>query len=732
MQLFEKLNEEQREAVETLQGPLLVLAGAGVGKTRVVTYRIVNLLDKEVPPSKILGLTFTNKAAGEMKERVRALTSSNVLICTFHSLGARILRESIHWLGYKRDFTIYDDEDVDKVIKECVAAAGKGDAKLEKAVKGLISTAKNGMRGPDQVVRERPTNPAEEIFPEVYACYQEKLKSYNALDFDDLLFLPVRLFREHPDVLEYYHNRWSHLLIDEYQDTNGAQYELVKLLVSKSGNLCVVGDPDQSIYSWRGANIQNILNFEEDYPGAKVVRLEQNYRSRSNILEAANAVIRQNDSRYQKELWSARGAGEKIRLFVADDERAEADFVAARVRYHAEHHQIPLREMVVFYRTNAQSRVFEDCFLAARLPYAIVGGVSFYQRREVKDILAFLRMVLGGTDYVSFVRTINLPKRGLGESTLDKLRLGAEEADLSILAYCEALVDGQPVPGEIKLTAKQRQGLQNYVSIIRELRQIAQNTSLKELVTSAIDCTGYLDYLRQDKETYEDRKGNLDALIAKALDWEASAESPSLQGFLEELSLKSSLDEAEADNDRICLMTIHNGKGLEFEVTFIAGVEEELFPHINSRESREKMEEERRLFYVGMTRAKEQLYLSCCRYRYIWGMGRTQRPSRFLREVPEDHVEKVHMGISLGLTHGRTPEIRPSRKFEYETVEEPFSDEGQAVELREGDAVFHKEFGIGVIRNLYEGSLGLTYTVAFSKDNKERNLVAKYAPLRKL
>lgn len=716
MQLFEQLNEEQRVAVENLQGPLLVLAGAGSGKTRVVTYRVVNLLENGVSASKILGLTFTNKAAGEMRERVRALTSSDVLISTFHSLGARILRESITALGYGRDFAIYDDEDVDKVIKECM----QGDAKLEKAVRGLISNAKNGMRGPDEV--ERGSSPAEEIFPEVYKAYLEKLKSFNALDFDDLLFLPVKLFREHPEILEHYQNRWSFLLIDEYQDTNRAQYEMVKMLVKRSGNLCVVGDPDQSIYSWRGANIQNILNFEQDYPGAKVVRLEQNYRSRTNILEAANAVIRQNDSRYQKELWSARGAGEKVRLFVADDERAEADFVASRVKYHLEHQKIPLREMVVFYRTNAQSRVLEDCFLAARLPYAIVGGVSFYQRREVKDILAFLRMVQGGTDYVSFVRTINLPKRGLGESTLDKLRMGAEEKGLSILGYCEAIVDGQV---EVKLTARQRGGLQNYVSIVRELHKIAQNTSLRELVTSAIDCTGYLEYLKLDKETYEDRKGNLDALIAKALDWEASAENPSLAGFLEELSLKSSLDEAEEDRDRICLMTIHNGKGLEFTVTYIAGLEEELFPHINARESRDKMEEERRLFYVGMTRAKDQLYLSCCRWRYIWGMGRTQRPSRFLREVPEKYVEKVGLGIHLSGDR--------KREFDYEMVDEPFSDEGKGGEgMQEGDAVFHQEFGIGVIRKMYEGSLGLTYTVAFSKDNKERNLVAKYATLRKL
>lgn len=713
MQLFQDLNEQQRDAVETLNGPLLVLAGAGSGKTRVVTYRIVNLLEQGVPASQILGLTFTNKAAGEMRERVEALTRSHVLICTFHSLGARILRESIGALGYTRNFTIYDDEDVDKVIKECVAAVCKGDAKLEKEVRGLISKAKNGMQGPEDIERGKPTTPAEQIFPDVYQSYQEKLKSYNALDFDDLLYLPVRLFREFPDVLSYYQARWTHLLIDEYQDTNRAQYDMVRLLVKKSGNICVVGDPDQSIYSWRGANIQNILNFEEDYPGAKVVRLEQNYRSRSNILDAANAVIRKNESRYQKELWSGRGAGERIRLFVADDEKAEADFVAARIRHHRDH--FPLKEMVVFYRTNAQSRVFEDCFLSARIPYTIVGGVSFYQRREVKDILAFLRMVQGGMDYVSFVRTINVPKRGLGESTLDKIRMGADEAQMSILAYCEALVDGQ---GELKLTAKQRQGLVGYVSLIRELRKIAENTSLKELVVSAIDLSGYLDYLKLDKETYEDRKENLDALIAKAVDWEASAEHPSLAGFLEELSLKSSLDEANEDRDRIYLMTIHNGKGLEFAVTFVAGLEEELFPHINARESREKLEEERRLFYVGMTRAKEQLYLSCCRWRYIWGTGRTQRASRFLNDVPGEYVERVRLALS-----------RPEPTI----VDEPFSNEGQGdVELAKGDAVFHKEFGIGVIRNIYEGSLGLTYTVAFSKDNKERNLVAQYAPLRKL
>ena len=718
MELFDKLNTEQKDAVNTLDGPLLVIAGAGSGKTRVVTCRIINLLNHNVADNQILGLTFTNKAADEMKERVRSLTHSNVLICTFHSLGARILRESIQALGYQRDFTIYDEDDVDKVLKVCLADLNVYDQKLEtKTYKHLISKAKNNMQMPEQA-----TDADDPYFPRVYTCYQTKLKEYNALDFDDLLYLTVRLFREHPDVLALYHHRWRYLLIDEYQDTNAAQYNMVQYLVAKSHNLCVVGDPDQSIYSWRGANIRNLLDFEKDFPGAKVIRLEQNYRSRSNILEAANAVINKNYNRFEKNLWSDLGPGERIKHFTAETDRDEANFVADRIRYHHEHQQIPLNQVVVFYRTNAQSRVFEDCLLQRRIPYQIVGGISFYQRREIKDILAFLRMVHSGSDMVSFTRTINIPKRGLGDTTIEKIRVGASQAHLSILGYCEALIEDRPLLVPLKLTAKQREGLQGYVGIIRALKGIHKQCSLKELVEAAIEQTGYLDYLRLDPTTFEDRQENLDSLIAKAIEWELAAEQPSLAAFLEELSLRSSLDETDAEKAHINLMTIHNGKGLEFTVTFLVGLEEELFPHVNIRKTGEDgLEEERRLFYVGMTRAKEYLYLSDCRNRFIWGTSRNQRPSRFIREIPFEYVEKVRLSAFK-------PIYKPPPQEET-FVEEKFSDELEelnAEPLVPGDAVFHKEFGVGVIQSIYEGSLGPTYKIIFSKDNREKSIVAMH------
>ena len=645
MNYLQLLNQEQREAVETTSGALLVLAGAGSGKTRVVTYRIAYLLQQGVYPSKILGLTFTNKAAGEMKERVETLTHSHVLICTFHSLGARILRESIHALGYTRNFTIYDEDDAIKLIKSCLEELGIKDKKADPyTLKNLISHAKNQLQGPDEA-SINDTSMMSEWFSAVYKRYQKLLHDYNAVDFDDLLYLPVYLFKQHPEVLAHYQARWEYLLIDEYQDTNQAQYEMVRLLVEKTGNLCVVGDPDQSIYSWRGANIKNILNFESDYPGAKVIRLEQNYRSRSNILEAANHLIGYNYNRFEKNLWSDLGPGEKIKHFTALSDKDEARFIVDRIHHYVESLRIPLKEIVIFYRTNAQSRAFEDRLLYERLPYVIVGGISFYQRREIKDILAFLRMVLSGSDYISFARTINLPKRGLGDATLQKIRSAAEQSHMTIFDYCEALVGGTQAAVPLKLTAKQMEGVKEYVSIIRELRQIHESCSLKELVAATIKESRYLEVLQEEAETYEDRKGNLDELIAKAMEWEEVIEKPSLDMFLEELSLKSSLDEASSSDDRLNLMTIHNGKGLEFTVVFLAGLEEDLFPHVNSRDSQEGLEEERRLCYVGMTRAKEYLYLTESRFRFLWGTERTQRSSRFIKEIAANFIEKIRPSI---------------------------------------------------------------------------------------
>lgn len=635
-----QLNEEQQQAVSIVDGPVLVLAGAGSGKTRVVTTRIVHLIKSGVPFWKILGLTFTNRAAQEMQERVRGITDSNVLICTFHSLGARILRESIECLGFKSHFAIYDEDDTQKVLANCLERFGikekKGDLRVWRS---LISKAKNDLKAPDEVALDDLPDSHQAIFPAVYRAYLEQLKQCDAVDFDDLLFLPVQILRDFPEKRALYQERWSHLLIDEYQDTNGAQYAFVQLLVEKSRNLFVVGDPDQAIYSWRGANIRNILSFEKDYPGANVIRLEQNYRSRTNILRAANALISNNQNRYEKELYSERGEGALIGRYSGFSDREEARFVASKIRHHHAYEKIPLQDIVVFYRTNAQSRPLEDQFLSMGLSYTIIGGISFYQRKEIKDILSFMRLILSDRDAVAFERVLNVPKRGIGEATQAKLLNAATQENLPILTYCRALLEKQGLNNPVTLTAKVRQGLQEFINLIDALRLMAPGALLQNIVKTVIEKSGYLTYLKEDRETYEDRKENLDELIAKGVEWDLSHSEPHLASFLEELSLKSSLDES-TDQDRVNLMTVHNGKGLEFTVAFVVGLEEDLFPHVNSRESPEQLEEERRLCYVGMTRAKEYLYLTDSQMRYLWGTQRFQRPSRFLKEIPQEFIER--------------------------------------------------------------------------------------------
>lgn len=640
MNLSKELNEVQRVAASHMEGPLLVLAGAGSGKTRIIAYRIAYLIDHGVEPAQILAVTFTNKAAREMEERIHALVGKHFTygpptISTFHSLGVRILRESIHHLGYVPHFTIYDEEDSNKLLKGCLQSLNVKKEEADfKTFRTFISNSKNQLQSPSEIA-SRDIQP---LFIEIYKLYQERLKEANALDFDDLLYLTVRLFQEHPDLLASYQQRWPYLLIDEYQDTNQAQYLMARLIAGGKRNLFVVGDPDQSIYSWRGANIQNILNFEKDYPGAKIIRLEQNYRSRKNILEAANKLIQNNASRYEKNLWSDRGEGEKISFFVGGTEREEAGYVVSEIERLYTFHQIPYSEMTIFYRTNFQSRIFEDFLLRRRIPYVIVGGISFYQRKEIKDILSFLRTINSDHDFISFERTVNLPKRGIGLSTIEKIRSGASLSRTPILQYCVKLVESEIT--DLRLTSKQKSELKEYVDLILYLREVQKESSLEKVVINTIRESRYLEVLREDKETFDDRKANLDELISKAHEWEMLNDSPSLDLFLEELSLKSSLDEARFSTDKVNLMTLHNGKGLEFDTAFLVGMEEDLFPHANSRDNYETLEEERRLCYVGMTRAKERLYLTAAETRFIWGSHRMMRPSRFLREIPKEYLNR--------------------------------------------------------------------------------------------
>lgn len=693
MDLTQHLNPEQKRAAEHVEGPMLVIAGAGSGKTRIVTFRVAHLLALGVPSNEILAVTFTNKAADEMRERIQKLSHRAILACTFHSLGARILRQSISPLGYKHYFSIFDEDDSEKVLKECMTQMGIKDEKgLLKTLRMGISHAKNNL-----------CEPEDPFVADIYHLYQQKLKTYNALDFDDLLFLTVKLFQQEKEVLRQYQKEWNFILVDEYQDTNQAQYQLLKLLSARHQNVFAVGDPDQSIYSWRGANIENILHFERDYPGAQIIRLEQNYRSTTNILSAANALILNNESRYDKKLWSDRGSGEKIGFCLCDSEREEVTFVMERLYYHHYKQNVPLSECVIFYRTHFQSRAFEDALLKEKIPYVIVGGISFYMRREIKDILAFLRVATEGADFLSFSRTINLPKRGIGPSTQAKIR-HLSQGDL--IHACEEILEGKIL---LKLSTKQSQGMHTYVELIKKLRHmIHEKHSISEMIEQTIEQTDYFAFLREDPETEQDRRENLEELLSKAVEWQEENEEGTLTEFLEELFLKSSQDEIH-DRDALRLMTLHNGKGLEFIVTFLVGMEEELFPHANSLGNFDALEEERRLAYVGMTRARDYLYLSAARSRYLWGTLRPMRPSRFLSEIPEEFLKKYH-----------------KETFSPYDFEEPQTD------LREGDHVHHKDFGEGIVQRVYNTSLGITYDILFADEEEERSLVAKYARLAKI
>ena len=699
MDFLKQLNSQQRIAATHVEGPVLVLAGAGSGKTRVVTYRIAHLLKIGVPSSEILAVTFTNKAADEMRQRIFYLTQETILSCTFHSLCARILRESITHLNYRSDFTIYDEEDSEKVIRECLKTLGlKEDKATLKTLKTQISQAKNALTQPESIPFD------EKPLCQVYGIYQQKLKEYNALDFDDLLYLTVGLLKSNSQVLDMYQRRWSFILIDEYQDTNMAQYILIRLLAAHHNNVFAVGDPDQSIYSWRGANVYNILNFEKDFLGAKVIALEENYRSHSLILKAANSLIQHNQGRYPKDLWSKRIEGEKITLYLADTEYEEARFVISQIHKLHTDQKMSLNECAIFFRTHSQSRLFEDYLLKENLPYVIVGGLSFYQRKEIKDLLAWLRMTLTSTDFIAFSRTINLPKRGLGDTTLQKLREAVEKYKVDILTCIQGILNNQ-IP--CKLSAKQLQGLKEYIDLILSLQESAlKKTKLSLLIEQIIHQSHYFDYLREDPDSYQDRRGNIEELITKAIEWEEENKEAPLARFLEELTLKSSPEKPE-QSDHIRLMTLHNGKGLEFSCVFIVGLEEELLPHINAIGLPDALEEERRLCYVGMTRAKDLLFLTAARQRHLWGIAKTMRPSRFLSEISPAFIQM--------------PSKKPIKTYTSQKESEK--------KFQEGDRVFHKDFGLGIVQKQYNTSLGTTYDVFFPQSKTLRSLVAKYAKL---
>lgn len=640
MSMYDTLNEQQKQGVFTTQGPVLILAGAGSGKTRVLTHRIAYLIDQEgVNPWNILAITFTNKAAGEMRERVDKIVgfgSESIWVSTFHSTCVRILRRYIDRLGFDTNFTIYDTDDQKSVMKD-VCKRLQVDTKQyrEKALLGAISSAKDELISPTEFRLRNMGDWRADKIASVYEEYQNTLKKNNALDFDDLIVKTVELFRDCPDVLDSYQERFQYIMVDEYQDTNTAQFELIRLLADKYRNLCVVGDDDQSIYKFRGANIRNILDFEQVYPEAVVIKLEQNYRSTQIILDAANNVIANNRGRKEKSLWTRIKDGELIHLRPFDTAYEEAEYIASDVAKKVRTGKVKYGDCAVLYRTNAQARLLEEQFIMEGIPYDVVGETNFYARREIKDMLAYLKTIDNGRDDLAVKRIINIPKRGIGATTINRVQ---DYADAQGISFFDALTQAENIPGMGRAAAK----LAPFVLMIQVFRAKAENYHLKALMEDIIETTNYEDYLDEgDEEETNDRMENVQELLNKMVAYEETAEEPSLSGFLQEVALVADIDRVDDDGNRVLLMTLHSAKGLEFEQVYLAGMEDGLFPSymsINS-ENEADLEEERRLAYVGITRAKRDLTISFARARMVHGETQYNPVSRFVREIPEELLD---------------------------------------------------------------------------------------------
>lgn len=739
----------QREAVFCTEGPLLVLAGAGSGKTRVLTHRIAYLIEeKQVNPWNILAITFTNKAAGEMRERVdRQVESgaSSVWVSTFHSACVRILRRHIELLGYEDNFTIYDTDDQKTVIKQ-VYKAMNVNSKLykEREIAGYISSAKNELITPSEYMRLAAGDSREEMVAKIYEEYQKFLKKNNALDFDDLIMKTVELFRTQPQVLDYYQERFRYIMVDEYQDTNKAQFELVHLLASKYRNLCVVGDDDQSIYKFRGADIGNILNFEESFPGARVIKLEQNYRSTQNILDAANYVIRNNKGRKDKTLWTANGKGDPITYRQFDQAYEEAEFIVKDILAKG----YPYEECAVLYRTNAQSRMLEEQCINYNVPYRLVGGVNFYQRKEIKDILAYLKTVSNGRDDLAVSRIVNVPKRGIGAASIGKMTIFASANGYSLYdAMCRAKV----IPGLGKAADK----IGKFTDLIEEfrLRLKEEGYTLRQLIEDILDETGYREELEQEGEVEaKSRLENIDELITKAVSYWSDAKTPSLEEFLEEVALVADVDRMDPNEKRITLMTLHSAKGLEFENVYLSGLEDGLFPNYMTIYSDDPgdLEEERRLCYVGITRARKKLTITAARMRMIKGETRYSRVSRFVEEIPEELLKSSRLEPRLSFkkmettpnpytsessTHSSTyggnsfakamPSPQPAFGKTF-TIQK-----AKSLDYQEGDRVAHIKFGPGTVENIKDGPKDYEVTVNFDKAGIKK-MFASFAKLERI
>ena len=741
MSKYDLLNPEQKEAVFHYEGPLLILAGAGSGKTRVLTHRVAWLIEeKQVNPWNIMAITFTNKAAGEMRDRVETMLGGalgGVWVATFHSTCVRILRRYIDRIGFGTNFTIYDGDDQKTIIKE-ICKRFQIDTKLyrERFFMAAISAAKDELLSPDDYAKQVHGDTRKQKVAEVYREYQKQLRASNALDFDDLIFRTVELFQKDAEVLEQYQDRFRFIMVDEYQDTNTAQFKLVSLLAAKYRNLCVVGDDDQSIYRFRGANIQNILSFEEVYPDAKVIRLEQNYRSTQNILTAANEVICHNEGRKEKKLWTANGDGDKVRFRQFLNGFEEAEYVAGMISRKVGAGKWRYGDCAVLYRTNAQSRMFEEKFLFANVPYKIVGGINFYGRKEIKDVLAYLKTIENGRDDLAVRRIINVPKRGIGATTINRVQEYANTEDMS---FYDALRVAGTIPGVGKSVAK----LDSFVQMIQTMRSKQPYYSVKELIEDVLEQTEYRkELMAEGTEEALDRLANIDELLNKAASYAEHAGNPSLGGFLEEVALVADIDNLEEDADHVVMMTLHSAKGLEFPVVFMVGMEDGMFPSYMSISSEDSadLEEERRLCYVGITRAKETLILTSARQRMVRGEIHYNRVSRFIEDIPKEV-----------LAENETANVQPKEKKErpetkahaaYRQMRETFKTKAFAqpqVEAKKegglsydvGDRVRHIKFGVGSVTDIREGGRDYEVTVNFDRVGVKK-MFASFAKLTKV
>lgn len=734
MSIYEKLNPMQQEAVYHTQGPLLILAGAGSGKTRVLTHRIAYLIDEyDVNPWNILAITFTNKAAGEMRERVDQIVgfrAEQIWVSTFHSMCVRILRRFADHLGYDRNFVIYDTDDQKHVIKE-ICKRLNVDTKIhkERTILSAISSAKNEMIDANTYALNSAGDFSKKKIAEAYAEYEKILYKNNAMDFDDLLVKTVEVLRNNEDVLNYYQERFKYIMVDEYQDTNTVQFRLVSLLAGKYRNLCVVGDDDQSIYKFRGANIYNILNFEKEYPDAKVIKLEQNYRSTQNILDAANSVIRNNKGRKEKRLWTSNEEGEKIFFNQYQNEYDEAFQVVDEIYRNVSMGKAKYNDFAILYRTNAQSRVLEEKFIARSIPYKVVGGINFYQRKEIKDILAYLKTIDNGKDDLSVQRIINVPKRGIGATSLSKMMEYAQARDLS-------LFDALDCCDDIPRLGKTADKIKGFVNMIDVFRAQSEYISLAELLTNILEETGYIKELEaEDSDQAAVRIENIDELMNKIIAYEDEEEEPTLSGFLENVALVADIDSLNESEDYVVLMTLHSAKGLEFPYVYMTGMEDGLFPSYMTivNDDPDEIEEERRLCYVGITRAQKRLSLTYAKSRMVRGSTQYNKVSRFVREispelfykgrVPEKEKIDIHIqkpaspvkkqaGLS-SLAYGKTFQVNKAEALDY-TV---------------GDRVRHIKFGTGIVINIVDGGKDHEVTVDFEKSGIKK-MFASFAKLK--